>query len=126
MSDTPEQLPGPGETWIAVNRQHRVVKLSAPVRDGEKTLTELTIRQPCMLDIWTIPAPAMERPLEILGYVLARAAGVSDTAVRMLSIGDAVACTRALLEMGFTIADAYSLLDPQAALSLQTGQTGSA
>lgn len=117
-----ENAPG---TWLEEHREHRVVQLKSPIREGGKTITELHIRQPVVNDLEQIPAECFNAPIQMLRVVLASCAGVSGTAIRLLTLPDMKACAEALTEMGFTTADAYSLLASDAFLPPETGTTGS-
>jgi hypothetical protein len=113
-------------TWLQQNRVFKIVELQSPIMENGQPIKSLRIRQPCVIDLEQVPAESMQRPIELLRIVLARCAEVSDTAIRTLTIVDMTTCTRALTEMGFTIADAYLLLDAQSQSLPTTGQTGSA
>lgn len=113
-------------TWLESNSQYRVVKLRRPIRVEGKDVTELRLREPTLGDLQEIPAEAFDRPMIIIGTVVAIVSGLPLPCVSLLSASDAVECANKLAEMGFIATDAFRLLGSQQPSRATSGTTGPA
>jgi Phage tail assembly chaperone proteins, E, or 41 or 14 len=113
----------PEGSWIEQHSEYRTVKLSRAIRAHGEDVRELRIREPCVEDLERCQA-SIDSPLSFLFGIIARCTGVPPSSIRLMRMQDVQRCNRALVEMGFTLAEAFTLLGAPE-LSLQaTGPTG--
>lgn len=114
-----------GQTWLTENRDHREVTLSKPIRADGKDIMTLRIREPVVADFERMPVENFEMPALFIRHVLAKCTSVPESAIRLLTMGDFMACGAALADMGFSLNDAYGFLVQQMRSALETGRIGS-
>lgn len=114
-----------GPTWISMNRDHRVVRLSKPVRQDGMDLVEIRLREPIVRDFEDCAMEEYDKPAAFLRHVLAKCSGFSPTTIGQLTLSDFQACGVALSDMGFSLEHAYGFLRQQLPSSLPSGPTGS-
>lgn len=115
---------GSAQSWREAHSRYTEVELSRPILVHGEEVSKLRIREPWTDDLELLPGKALDRPLSVLTFVLARCASVPPSSVRMISAADLGRCAEALAGLGFIPSDAYAYLGSSTP-SPETGRTGS-